>query len=515
MDHGMQSQEPVFRLLEDPATHNGCAVRRIDTHVSSIFLAGQRAYKIKRAVRFPFLDFSTLDKRKAACEAELEVNKAFAPELYRRVVAITREKDGSLALNGRGAPVEWAVEMQRFDESRTLDHLADAGQIDAALADALGQAVAKAHEAAPVRATATWIAALSSFIDQNDGELRAMPDLFPAKDVAMLTAASRALFERLRPLLVKRGELGLVRRGHGDLHLGNIVMQGGRPVLFDALEFDPRFAAGDVLYDLAFLLMDLVERGLQPAANIALNRYLTATARLEDLDGLAALPLFLSLRAAIRAKVTAARLQFAAAAERAAISRSVRTYFALACRLLQPPPPVLIAIGGLSGTGKSALAKSLAPSIAPIPGAVLLRSDVERKLLFGRAETEPLPPEAYAADVSLRVYGTLEQKAGRVIAAGHSAIADAVFGRPDERDAIAEIARSRGVRFQGLFLTADLETRLGRVGTRSRDASDANARVVQEQERYDLGSVTWTLVDASGAPDEMLRRVREAVGEQP
>ena len=144
MNHTLE-QEAVFALLADPATHGGAKVKRIDTHAATVFLAGARAFKVKRAVRFPFLDYSSLDKRKAACEAEIEVNRPFAPDIYRRVVAITREPDGRLALGGGGAPVEWAVEMRRFAEDATLDRLADSGKIDAALADALGRAVAAAH----------------------------------------------------------------------------------------------------------------------------------------------------------------------------------------------------------------------------------------------------------------------------------------------------------------------------------------------------------------------------------
>src|SRR6516164_8612054 len=135
-----RSQEPVFALLSDPATHDGQPVKRIDTHAGIVFLAGARAFKVKRAVRFPFLDYSTLPRRKAACEAELRVNRPFAPEIYRRVMGITREPDGALKLDGAGAAVEWAVEMHRFDENATLDRLAAAGKIDAALSDALGRA---------------------------------------------------------------------------------------------------------------------------------------------------------------------------------------------------------------------------------------------------------------------------------------------------------------------------------------------------------------------------------------
>jgi uncharacterized protein len=514
MNDIIESQEKVLKHLQDPATHGGREVRRIDTHVSSVFLAGARAYKVKRAVRFPFLDFTTLEKRKAACEAELQVNKAFAPGLYRRVVPITRASDGSLAFDGGGNVIEWAVEMRRFDENRTLDRLADADEIDSHLADALGQAVATAHRTSPIVAAHPWLEALASIIAQNDIELRAAPELFPPVNVAALHVASSALLQRLRPLLLARGELGLVRRGHGDLHLGNIVMLGDRPVLFDAIEFDPMIAAGDVLYDLAFLLMDLVERGLRQNANVVLNRYLAATGRAEDLDALAALPLFLSLRAAIRAKVTAARRRFAEPAARGAIERTASTYFELACDLVKPRQPTLLAVGGLSGTGKSALARSLAPELEPVPGAVVLRSDVERKVLFGRAETEQLPTEAYAADVSARVYDTLQRNAGRVIAAGHSAIIDAVFARAAERRSVADMARSQGVRFQGLFLTAGLETRLARVATRGPDASDADTRIVQEQESYELGSIEWTSIDASGSLEETLRRSRAALAER-
>ena len=502
------SQQPVFDFLARPATFGGASVKRIDTHAATVFLAGDHAFKIKRAVRFPFLDYSTLEKRQAACAAEIEVNRAYAPAIYRRVVAITRDKDGTLAIGGQGEPVEWAVEMRRFDETQTLDHLADAQRIDGVLADALGRTVARAHAAARTNKAAGFVDELAEVIAQNDEELRAAPDLFPTADVAALTQATRTVFERVRSLLQARERAGLVRRCHGDLHLGNIVLLDGAPVLFDAIEFDPRIATGDVLYDLAFLLMDLIERGLKAAANVVLNRYLGATRRNEDLDALAALPLFLSLRAAIRAKVAAKRR--AQGAESAHIAQSARAYFALAGRLLAPPPPRLVAVGGLSGTGKSLLARALAAQILPEPGAVVLRSDVERKALFGLAETDRLPEAGYAPDVTAKIYAILADKARRAIAAGHSAIVDAVFAHAAERAAIAQAAA--GATFYGLFLSADLSVRLARVGTRAGDASDADAAVVRRQEQYDLGTMNWTTADASGSPEETLRRAKTALG---
>src|SRR6185503_8193554 len=328
---------------------------------------------------------------------------------------------------------------------------------------------------------------LAGIIAQNETELAAEPDLFSLEDLRALATATRDAFDRVKPLLQARERAGLVRRCHGDLHLGNVVLIEDKPVLFDAIEFDDRIATGDVLYDLAFLLMDLIERGLRPVANIVFNRYLIETQRVHDLDALAALPLFMSVRAVIRAKVTAARRKHSDA--RVKLSRDARSYSDLAQELLQAAKPKLVAIGGLSGTGKSLLARTLASKIMPMPGAVVLRSDIERKVMFGVAEAETLPKSAYTA----KVYATLAAKARRVVAAGHSAIVDAVFAQPGERADIAKAADS--VDFSGLFLTADLHSRLERVGARTGDASDANAAVVQDQEKFELGHVNWARVD--------------------
>jgi aminoglycoside phosphotransferase family enzyme/predicted kinase len=497
------TQERVFAFLSDPAAHPG--VRRIDTHAASVFLEGNRALKIKRAVRFPFLDYSTLEKRKAACEDEIRINRPFAPQIYHGVVAINEAEDGSLSIGGDGTPIEFAVEMSRFDERRTFDHLAAAGPISPELAADMADAIAASHAAAP-RADATrWVESIPDLIDGNTSGLRCGAS-FQAKEVDELGRASHRAYARRKGLLEERGSQGFVRRCHGDLHLANIVSIGGRPVLFDAIEFDARIASVDILYDLAFPLMDLLRYEQPLAANVVLNRYLTTTA-MENLNGLALLPLFMSLRAAIRAQVLLARLS-RPKSDHAGILGEALTYFKLAQSLILPPAPRLTAVGGLSGTGKSVLARGLAPLVAPQPGAVVLRSDIVRKQLFQVHETERLPANAYRPEVGEKVYAALLERARLILAQGHSVIIDAVFAHEAERTAVAKMAGELGVPLAGFFLVADVATRQARVGRRQGDASDATSEVVALQERYNIGSVGWTIIDASGSPEQTLEQCR-------
>jgi aminoglycoside phosphotransferase family enzyme/predicted kinase len=502
------TQDRIFAALTDSVSHPG--VKRIDTHAASVFLDGTRALKIKRAVRFPFLDYSTLENRKAACEEEIRINRPLAPQIYHRVVAITEEPDGSIAVDGRGRPIEYAVDMSRFDESRTLDHLAKAGPLDTNLASAAADAIAAAHAAALRADGKTWASSIPGLIDGNMNGLQ-KGNHIDAEEIERLSEASHAMLRRLRPLLEERGGQGFVRRCHGDLHLANIVSIGDQPVLFDAIEFDTRIATVDVLYDLAFMLMDLLHHDQPIAANIVLNQYLAVTPS-ENLDALSALPLFMSIRAAIRAQVALARLT-RPDADPTGVVRDARDYFDLAQALIHPPAPRLIAVSGLSGTGKSVLARALAPNIAPQPGAVVLRSDVIRKQLFRVAHTDRLPPSTYRPDVTARVYEVLLQRARQVLAQGHSAIVDAVFARESERDELAALARACKVPLSGLFLIADLATRQARIGGRRGDASDATQEVAAQQEHYSIGQIGWASIDASGTQEQTLGSCRHAISE--
>jgi uncharacterized protein len=493
------TQERVFALLTDSVAHPH--VDRIDTHAASVFLDGDRALKIKRAVRFPYLDYSTLEKRKAACDAEMTINRQFAPQIYRRVVPITQNYDGSLSIDGDGTPVEFAIEMTRFDERQTIDHLAESGELDRALVDAIADAIAASHAVAPLAPVAPWIKSIPAFIEGNTTAFRTAA-WFPADDIDNLEAASLSTFSRIRKRLEQRGRQGHVRRCHGDLHLANIVLIERKPVLFDAIEFDPDIASVDILYDLAFPMMDFLHYGRHATANALLNGHLK-TAPIEIFDGLAALPLFMSLRAAIRANVLLSRL---GPRDKAEILRSARTYFRLAQQLIHPPAPTLVAVGGLSGTGKSVLARALAPVVMPEPGAVVLRTDVLRKQHFQVGETDRLPESAYQPEVTAKIYELLVQRALRILVQGHSVIVDAVFARESERVSIRDAARSLNARFVGLFLQTNLATRLNRLGRREGDASDAAPEIAGLQEKYDIGAIDWTMIDASGTSEQTLKK---------
>jgi uncharacterized protein len=504
-------QDKVFAFLADVALHPN--VQRIDTHAASVFLEGDRALKIKRAVHFPYLDYSTLAKRKAACEEEIKINRPFAPQIYRRVVPITQSRDGSLSIDGDGTAVEFAVEMARFDERQTMDHLAEDAAPDPELVSAIADAIAASHAVASPAPAGPWIGSILPIIADNTKAFRTAA-CFSASEVDRLDEASRSAFSTVRDLLERRGQEGFVRRCHGDLHLANIVLIEGKPVLFDAIEFDPLIASVDVLYDLAFPMMDLIRYDRGAAANTLLNRYLSRMSS-DNIDALAALPLFMSLRAAIRAKVFLARLGRLADDKAAAMQQQARRYFELAHRMIHPPAPSLIAVGGLSGTGKSVLARALAPDVMPLPGAVVLRTDVIRKELFEVSEADRLPERAYQPEITGQVYEMISKRAERILSQGHSVIVDAVFAREAERGNINDIAKRLSVRLVGLFLVADLATRLSRIGGRSNDASDATANVAGLQEKYDLGTIDWTVIDASGTPAQTLKRCQTCIAVDP
>ena len=467
--------------------------RKIDTHGAVVFLCRERAYKLKRAVKFPYMDFSTEARRAAMCAAEIDVNRRSAPEIYLGIAPVMR-RDGKLALGEvgetSGHAIDWLVVMRRFDEEGLLDRMAARGALTPELMAALGARVAQFHDGLP--AIASGFCSPDDYRHSVAADVRQMREAGDRLDPATSEALAEAMPRSLEPfvdLVARRVAVGAIRRCHGDLHLRNIVTLNGQPVPFDAIEFSDKIANIDVLYDLAFALMDLARQGLGALANRLLNEWLWRVGEVEGAsheEALALLPMFLARRAAIRAYVDSA-----VTAVSGADNAPARAYQKAALALLQPAPPRLVAIGGLSGSGKTTLALKLAPEIGRTPGAVVVRTDVERKRQAGVALEERMPAGSYSPEASARIYASCLARAERVLRAGHSVVLDAVFARPEERAAAEALARKVGVPFQGIWLDVPKDVAQQRVTDRKGDASDATATVVERQFAYDLGYIDW------------------------
>ena len=506
MGEANSDQAEVLDFMASPEAYGSgdFPVDRIETHASVVFLAGTDAYKIKRAVKYPFLDFSTLENRRRALVNELAINRRTARQLYLDVIPIIVAESGGLRLGGEGDAIEWALVMRRFDQESLFDRMAEEGRLPLSVMPQLAQVIADFHRGANrFLAPETSVAALLAVLKDNETALAGEKDACPADALATVNRGSREALAAIALLLQARSSGGYVRHCHGDLHLRNIVEIDGAPVLFDAIEFDDRLATIDVLYDLAFLLMDLGRRGLGAHANAVLNAYLEAEGGTGNLLGLAVLPLFLAMRSTIRAKVEMLRARMAAGSQAEAARDEARAYFSLAQEFLAPTAPRLVAVGGLSGTGKSAVSRAIAPWLGAFPGAVIVRSDVERKRLFGVAPEERLSARAYAPEVSDQVYAMSRKRAMMAIFGGQAAIVDAVQAKPEEREALAALAAKLGVTFTGLWLEAPAKLMRGRVAARRGDVSDATPSVVDEQLGYDIGAQGFTVIDASRPLDEV------------
>lgn len=481
-----EQAETVAFLMQ----HGDEPVAMVRTHISLVFLAA-RAFKLKRAVRFPYLDFSTAALRLAACKVELALNRRTAPTLYLGVRRITREADGRLMFDGPGTLVDAVVEMRRFDEDGLFDRMAQRGALNAGLMTELAHSLAGFHAAADVSRHHGGTDGIAAVLATNNRSLRAT-GLVPAGTADVLGQAFRLALAGHTALLDARRAAGKVRRCHGDLILRNICLWHGAPTLFDCIEFDEAIATIDVLYDLAFLLMDLWRRDLSDLANLVLNRYLDEQ---DETGGLALLPFFMAVRAVIRAHVTAAQAKGLPPAEAGLLIQDARAYLDMVLPLLATRPAALFAVGGFSGSGKSTLAAAIAPHLGPPPGARIVGSDRVRKRLHGVAAGTRLPDQAYSPEVSEMVYAAIREQAAATLRAGWTVVVDAVFNRASERAAIEGLATAQ-VPFAGMWLDAPTPTMLSRIAGRANDPSDADAAVLERQLARGCGDIGWHRFDA-------------------
>lgn len=453
----------------------------IETSCAVVILKGTKAYKVKKSVDYGFLDFTSAEKRRAALLRELRYNQRMAADIYLGVEEIAGES---------------VLVMRRFDTAGVLGEQS-AVQPDWApdldLMHDLGRLIARFHAGSEICRDNQHINNIKYVIDSNKRNIDVFRDQLGHDAVDAYDAAIYSAYDAVEPDVLARFADGHVRHCHGDLHLGNILIENNAPVLFDCIEFNERLSQIDVLYDLGFLLMDLWVRGHGDAANRVLNVYLEQAARLEDdvqsvYAGLKLLPLYLSVRAGVRCHVNANY-----GGEGHYAMDKARMYLEAAHRFLDLKPAQLTAIGGLSGSGKSTRARRIAPDSGRAPGAVVLRSDEIRKRLWACPEYEALPKDAYAPDENHRVYAEMFTLAQTVAGTGQSVVLDATFRENPWRDRAEALAGEANLNFVGLWLDVPAADRIHRINARTKDVSDATPDVAERQQAIDLKTISWQI----------------------
>lgn len=455
-------------------TATGRPVRRVETHISWVLLDGEFAWKVKKPVRLGFLDFSALEARRHGCEEELRLNRRLAPAIYLDVVPIYGSATAP-RLGGDGKPIEYALRMKQFAAGALLSERLAAGSLATTAIDRLAARLAAFHAAAPAATGETPYGAPAAILAATSKVLAGLQAQVGARTVADLHDWCAAQGRRLRARFVARKRRGWVREGHGDLHLDNLVTLGEEVTAFDCVEFDPGLRWIDVQSDIAFLTMDLTAHGRSDLAWRFLDRWLEATG---DHAGVAVLRYYAVYRALVRALVTGLR-------RAEGLASAGPDYVGTARRLAAAGDARLLITHGLSGSGKSHVAQRL----LEIAGAIRLRSDVERKRLFGLHPLDasaPVAHDIYAPAATRRTYARLRESAAAVLDAGYPVIVDAAFLRARERDAFCRLADRKGVPFTILHCHADpavLRQRVQARSTRRDDASEADLAVLERQLR--------------------------------
>jgi len=521
LGHGISltMQEKLVSAMQSAGffDHPVDSIEMHETHISWVILAGEFAYKIKKSVDFGFLDFSTLQKRHFFCEEELRLNHRFAPQLYLDVVKICGTVDAPV-LNGSGEPLEYAVRMRRFPQADLLENLAATGQLTAGHIDRIATLLAGIH-AGVARAGAESefgrVPDIHHWVMENFSHIRSALRCEQCDSrLDDLEVWCRRELEAIRGHLEQRRKGGFIRECHGDLHLGNLALVNGEITPFDCLEFNPKLRWIDVMSEAAFLVMDLQDRGYPEMAYRFLNRYLQDTG---DHEGLRVLGYYLVYRALVRAKVAALRYAQSGtqAADSAAALGEYEGYINLATSWVTRPKPFMAIMHGVSGSGKSWLASRLAERA----GAIMLRSDVERKRLFGleaNARTDSgVHAGIYSRAASERTYARLEKIADSVLASGLPVIVDAAFLKQDERLRFRRLAEARNVRFGIVHMEVAEPVLVERIRKRSMagsDPSEAGIAVLQSQlasqellSRSEMAAVAIVEGDQASSPGVLQR----------
>lgn len=501
-------QDDIIAFLSARETHGQTAPVEIrETHGSIVFLTATHAYKLKRAVKFPYMDYSTPARRKTMCLREFAINSRIAPALYLGVKGILRITE-HLAFGGAAdsKAIEWVVVMKRFPDDALLQSRLATRSVSPADMISVAETISAFHDKAEVIPTEDGITAMRAVIAENLSIFRQSPENFPDELVSNYEELTARFLEQKARVFEERAREGFVRRCHGDLHLNNVCFMDEKPVLFDAIEFNDSFSFIDVGFDLAYILMDLSSHRYWQWANLILNRYLERT---RDYGLLDILPLFLANRAAIKAHVVHSQRRLKSESH---ADPNVRELLSSAISYLKASKPTLVAVGGLSGSGKSSVARGLVFQIGLTPGGILLRTDVIRKAMLGVSDLTRLPTSAYDATTNEMVYSKLRELASQALNAGYSVVADAVFGTSMEREAMEAVAQASGARFVGIWLHVTPEIAEERIAQRKNDASDANTAVLTDQIASITAPAAWHKIDTSPQLDEVIEQVRRIVG---
>jgi len=464
------------------------AVTRLElreTHISWVVLTGPYAYKIKKPVKFDFIDASTLERRRQLCTEELRLNRRLAPDLYVGVVAITRD-EGGLVVGGKGAVVDYAVQMQQFDVAAELPQLLAHCDVSAAEIVALGELLARFHLQAPAAPASDVPQKTEQMYDNVLGNLAQLlthlGPLAPVRELGRLVDWTHDTAHALEPIFQMRERGGFVRECHGDLHAANVARWHDRLMAFDCVEFDPRLRWIDVMNDMAFLIMDLVSRQRADLAFLLLSRYLEITG---DYEGLRVLPFYAVYRALVRAKIDAITAESVPARE-AELHARLQHRIRAAASWMTPRQPTLILMHGASGSGKSWMSERLVPEVR----AIRIRSDVERKRLAGIGAMESATAAArqgiYSPEFSHRTYSRLAECAANCLGAGVNVIVDAAFLEATDREVFRTLAERIGAGF--LIVSCqddpiDLAAHVLERAARHDDPSDASLAVLDKQLR--------------------------------
>jgi aminoglycoside phosphotransferase family enzyme/gluconate kinase len=456
-------------------------VTLMQTHASFLLLTGDYVYKIKKSVNFGFLDYSTLEKRHHFCSEELRLNRQIAPELYLEVVAVTKT-DRGLELNGEGEPIEYALKMRQFPQEALLIHQFEQGQLTQEQMEQLGQVVAEFHRQTPtsdyIKSFGT-VAKIREAIDNNYKQSQSYIDGPQTRQQFEETKAySDRFFAERASQFEQRMQTDKIRECHGDLHLKNIALWDNQILLFDRIEFNEAFRFVDVMYDIGFVVMDIEARGRQDLANGFLNTYLEQTG---DWQGLQVLRLYLSRQAYVRAKVTSLMLDDANIPEdeKQEARRIAAHYYQLAWQYTQPQQGRLILMSGLSGSGKSTIARQLARAT----GAIQIRSDAVRKHLAGISLQSKGSDEIYSPEMTAQTYGRLLELGIMAASEGWTVILDAKYDRQGLREEAIAAARDRGLPLHILHCTAPIAILRDRLNQRQGDIADATAELLDSQQQ--------------------------------